>query len=199
VPLTREKALIQIVDAASEEAARRGGDWIVCRAGCHECCVGVFPIAQADVLRLQEGLRTLRATDPQRANRVLERARAAIEAYADTFPGDLATGILASDPDSAARFEELGNDNPCPALDPETGMCDLYTWRPVTCRTFGPALRINSDSVDTCELCFHGATDDEIVSCVVDLEIAEKAAALEEEAKAATGLSGETIVAFALR
>ena len=199
MPLTREAALIQIVDSAAAEAARRGGDWVVCRAGCHECCIGCFAISQSDTLRLQQGLRELAASDPQRATRVVQRARATVASYAGQFPGDPATGLLGQDDDSAARFEDFGNEDACPALDPETGTCDLYAWRPVTCRTFGPAIRLNSDSVDTCELCYRGATDEEIVSRVVEVDFEQEAADLEREAEAVTGLRGETIIAFALR
>ena len=48
---------IQIVDAALADTARRSGDWLVCKPGCTQCCIGVFAINQLDVLRLQEGLR----------------------------------------------------------------------------------------------------------------------------------------------
>jgi len=166
---TRDRELVQIVDAAMAEAVHRGGDWIACRPGCHECCLGTFPITQADARRLREGLG---AIDPERAERVRQRARNAVDE---------------------------NDDDPCPALDPATGTCDLYAWRPITCRTFGPALRLNSDSVDTCELCYEGATDDEILSTLVELNIADRELELEAEAAAETGLAGETTVAFALR
>ena len=56
------------------------------------------------------------------------------------------------------------DDEPCPALDPEAGTCDLYASRPITCRTFGPPVRCGSESVGVCELCFDGASDEEIAS-----------------------------------
>jgi Fe-S-cluster containining protein len=194
----RDQQLIQIVDVAMAEAARKGGDWVVCRRGCCECCLGVFPIAQADAVRLRDGLRELERTDPARAAEVSRRSRAAVGRYTADFPGDLATGILGDDPDSQQRFDSFADDDPCPALDPETGACDLYAWRPMTCRTFGAAIRLNEDSVDICELCYRGATDEEIIACEVELHTSEFEAALELEAEASTGGSGQTIVAFAL-
>jgi Fe-S-cluster containining protein len=195
----RDLQLIQIVDAAMAEAARKGGDWVVCRPGCCECCIGVFPISQSDVRRLRQGLRELERTDPAGAAKVSRRAREAVARYGDDFPGDPATGILGVDPESEERFESFADDDPCPALDPETGTCDLYAWRPMTCRTFGAAVRLNSDSVDICELCYRGATDEEIVACEVELQTAEFEVVLEKDSEAVTGLSGQTIVAFALR
>jgi Fe-S-cluster containining protein len=181
------------------EAARKGGDWVVCRMGCCECCIGVFPIAQSDARRLRHGLGELERIDPMRAANVSRRSREAVARYCADFPGDAATGILGEDAESQNRFESFADDDPCPALDPETGACDLYAWRPITCRTFGAAVRLNSDSVDVCELCYRGATDDEIVACEVEIETAELEAALEREAEAFTGASGQTIAAFALR
>jgi Fe-S-cluster containining protein len=137
--------LIRIVDAAMAEAARKSGAWLVCRPGCWECCVGPFPITQADARRLRAGLAELEAGDAARAARVRWRAAAATER----------------------------DDEPCPALDPETGACDLYAARPVTCRVFGPPVQWGGDAVGVCELCFHGASDAEIAACAVELEIAE--------------------------
>ena len=86
----------------------------------------------------------------------------------------------------------FADDEPCPALDPKTGACDLYAARPITCRTFGPPVRFGSDSVGVCELCYEGASDAEIAACEVEIEPGDL------EAKLLDGLHGETIVAFCL-
>jgi Fe-S-cluster containining protein len=147
---------VQIVDAALAEASRKAGDWLACRPGCFQCCLGPFPITQGDADRLRRGWNQL---DPDVAARVQARAR-----------------------ESVARPES--DDEPCPALDPSTGTCDLYAARPITCRTFGPAVRFGGGPVGVCELCFVGATEEQIASCAVDLDIEEP--------------DGETTVACAL-
>ena len=48
--------LVQILDAALAEAARKSGPWLACRLGCTECCKGPFPITRLDALRLRAGL-----------------------------------------------------------------------------------------------------------------------------------------------
>jgi hypothetical protein len=48
--------LVQILDAALADTARRSGEWLVCKPGCTQCCVGVFAINQLDAARLQQGL-----------------------------------------------------------------------------------------------------------------------------------------------
>jgi Fe-S-cluster containining protein len=135
---TRDLALVQIVDAAMAESVQPGGDWVVCRPGCMSCCLGPFEISELDAMRLRRGLATL---DPARAEAVRQRA---------------------------ATYDADAEDAPCPVLDPATGLCDLYEWRPITCRVFGPAVRWSSGAVGACELCYEGATDEQIAELAVD-------------------------------
>ena len=83
-----DRELIQIVDAAMAEAVRRSGSWIACRVGCYQCCIGPFPITPLDALRLREGLAELEAEDPDRADRIRDRARASISRLRREYPGD---------------------------------------------------------------------------------------------------------------
>src|SRR5208282_2674955 len=167
-------ALIQIVDAALADARRRSGAWLECRPGCTQCCVGVFAISPLDAARLRRGMVRLKESDPERAGRVRARARDSVARLSAEFPGDTLTGELHDGEEAEERFAKFGNDEACPVLDPETGLCDLYGARPMTCRTFGPPVRVE-DGLGVCELCFHGATDEQIAACemVVDPEDTE--------------------------
>jgi hypothetical protein len=86
--------LVTIIDSALADTAARSGEWLVCRPGCTQCCVGVFAIHQLDAARLQKGLQELSAGDPERARNVRARARKSVERLAEDFPGDPATGLL---------------------------------------------------------------------------------------------------------
>ena len=199
MPHPGDAQLVQILDAALADAARRSGDWLVCRPGCTQCCVGVFAVSQLDAQRLRIGMDELQATDPARATAVRNRARDSITRLSPDFPGDPATGLLAEGEEAEAAFEDFANDEPCPALDPATGLCDLYASRPTTCRVFGPPVRSEEEgALGVCELCFHGATEEEIAACemIVDPDNLEEQllADLEKE----TGLNGSTIVAYCL-
>jgi Fe-S-cluster containining protein len=187
-----DRELIQIVDAAMAEAARKSGAWLVCRPGCFECCMGPFPITMLDAERLRDGLVELQRTDPERAARIRGRAMDYVVRLTD-FPGDLATGVLYEGPDAEERFAALAEDEPCPALDPGTGTCDLYSARPVTCRIFGPAVRAGGDAVGVCELCYHGATLGQIAACEVEVDPNDVQGAL------LGGDARQTIGAFALK
>src|SRR5258708_14611385 len=70
---SRDSELIQIMDSALAETARKSGEWLGCRPGCTQCCVGPFAINQLDVARLRQGLAELEGSDPQRAARERER------------------------------------------------------------------------------------------------------------------------------
>ena len=188
-----DQQLVQIMDAALDEAARRAGAWLACRPGCTQCCHGAFAINALDVARLQAGMEALRAADPSRAEAVEQRTRAWIEEFGSEFPGDAQTGVLGTSEEDNARFEEFANDAPCPALDPETGLCDVYEWRPMTCRVFGPPVRVG-DALGCCELCFVGASEEEIAAC--EMPVPHE---LEERLAAETGDADETVVAYGLK
>jgi Fe-S-cluster containining protein len=185
--------LIQIMDAALADTARRSGDWLVCRPGCTQCCIGVFAIDQLDAARLELGLRELMVEDPERAHAVVERARMSVKQLSQEFPGDPATGLL--DPAQEARFEDFANDEPCPALDPATGHCDLYRARPMTCRVFGPPVR-SEEGLGVCELCYHGATEEQIAAC--EMPVPDLEEELLEQFEQSSGRRGQTLIAFAL-
>jgi Fe-S-cluster containining protein len=191
--------LIQIVEAAVADAYRRGGSHLLCHPGCSQCCIGVFPIAHEDAARLREGLAALEQTDPQKAARVHERVADSLTRLDPWFPGDRTTGVLNADHKAAILFEEFANDEPCPALDPDHGTCDLYENRPILCRTFGPPMRTEENNLATCELCFSHATTEEIAASEVDPTIPALEEASNEAFNRAQNLHGQTLIAYALR
>jgi Fe-S-cluster containining protein len=195
--------LLQIVTSALASATLRSGPHLVCRPGCSQCCIGVFPIAQQDAHRLRDGLTELTQTDPARAAGIHTRVAASLARLTPWLPGDPTSGILADDHESAILFEEFANDEPCPVLDPVSGTCDLYQHRPILCRTFGPPMRTPGDdgevNLGTCELCFIHASTEEIAGAELDPTIPDMEAASNETFNAAHNTHGETLLAFALR
>jgi len=193
----RDAQLVQTIDASLADAARRAGDLLACRIGCTQCCHGAFAINALDAARLREGMSTLRATNPSLAADLELRARAWLAEYGPDFPGDLETGALGASAADQARFEDFANDAACPALDSSTGRCDVYQWRPMTCRVFGPPIRAtgenDAEGLGHCELCFIGATSEQVVACEMPVPHELEAELVDE-----IGSKVETIVAFAL-
>ena len=194
---SRDRKLIQIVDAALADVTRRSGDWLVCRLGCTQCCIGVFSINQLDALRLRRGLAELEQHAPERAARVRQRARESVARLSPEFPGDPVTGVLHEGEAAEQRFADFANHEPCPALDPQTGSCELYESRPMTCRVFGPPVR-SEDGLGVCELCFQGASDEEIAACEMKPDPDDLESRLLAQLEKNAGTRGNTIIAFCL-
>jgi Fe-S-cluster containining protein len=193
----RDAELVQIMDASLAEAGRRAGTFLACRVGCTQCCHGAFAINALDAARLRAGMAELRATNPALAAEIERRARAWLAEHGPKFPGDRNSGALGSSVEDQARFEDFADDAACPALDPATGRCDVYAWRPMTCRVFGPPVRAagedGAEGLGHCELCFTGAMPAQVAACEMPVPHELEAELLDE-----IGSPAETIVAFAL-
>jgi Fe-S-cluster containining protein len=151
--MSSDAELVQIVDAAVAEAARRAGDLLTCRSGCTHCCIGPFAVTERDLERLRVGYSRI---PKELQERLALRSVEAREALRDGFPGDWATGRLAGQ-EEANAFDLRHPWLPCPILDLESGACSLHEWRPVACRLHGPALRMNGFDLQPCRLNYSGA------------------------------------------
>jgi len=192
--------LVQIVDAALASAVSRSGAHLACRAGCSQCCHGVFEISALDAARLREGLAL---AEPEVTGRIRDRAKEAQAKLGPFYPGNIATGVLTGTPEEIELFEEWAHAEPCPALDPETQTCDLYTHRPILCRTFGPPILNDPEEREAglaiCELCFTDATEDDIAAAEMDSGFRELQERAESEYETNNPGAGPTIVAFAFQ
>jgi Fe-S-cluster containining protein len=194
-----DSAFVALVDGAFADAAARSGPHLLCRPGCTQCCTGVFPVGPADALRLKQGLEALAREDPEHAARVRGRAAASWLRLEPQFPGDRATGALDLDTsgEPVEAFDHFGNNEPCPALEPEHGTCALYASRPETCRVFGPPVA-TGEGFGMCELCFQTATVQEIAAAAIRLPSETDSKALDQSAMGAGAFRHATIVAFVL-
>jgi Fe-S-cluster containining protein len=191
-------SLLQELDDGFARVARQAGEWLACRPGCSECCHGPFPITRLDEWRLRRALVKLEQEQPHRALAIVTRAQAAVTRLSDGFPGDPQTGR----PDNALErldpFLEKHGDLACPALDPESGHCELHDARPIACRTYGPPLKFGDRKAAPCRLCFSNAPEELLASCRfepdptgIEGEILRSIGARDDE-------PWETLIAFAL-
>ena len=191
--------LLQRVDSALAQGVRRAGERLACKVGCTECCMGPFPITWLDARRLAAGLEALALDEPGRAARIRRRSRAAVRALGRGFPGDPGSGRLNEDEVARERFFDRHGADPCPALDPRRGACELYAWRPLTCRCYGLPVRLGRETLPPCRLCFVGASQREVGRCrvVLDAERMEDRL-LRRLLREGEPAGAETVVAFAL-
>lgn len=130
----------------SEFSRNRGlhGDRIHCRAGCSDCCSQLFQITEPEAAVIATGMKAL---EPEAADRIRNRAN---QYLADRE-------VLVSrqgEPEAWGSLPPAGSRLPCPAL--ESGVCQIYPYRPMICRKFGIPLW-NPDRpgrVYACELNF---------------------------------------------
>jgi Fe-S-cluster containining protein len=189
--------LLADVDAACAQAHSRAAGRLDYARGCPACCQGPFPINRLDELRLQRGLRALAEAEPERAREIAARAAADVAALARDYPGDAEAGVLWEDESRREPFFTRHGARPCPALDLRSGRCQLYAFRPITCRTFGPPVHLGGRDLEACEACFRGSPADED-ACRVTPDAAGREDAILDRLEATEGDRGETIIAHAL-
>jgi len=156
-----------------------------CRTGCFGCCIGLFALPLSEALAARAAWRQLPATVRSAS---LDRAGRAAIRSAPFFPGDPVAGLLdpeRTDAEDERYFESVAS-VACPFLDLPSGACRIYRARPVTCRTYGLALRDGAELVEpACPLNFSGASPERVHRTAfdaaeilaVDQAVAEAAAA----------------------
>ena len=129
--------------------ARKTDDWfrrasaallgqIPCRAGCSHCCIGLFPITQLDARLLQEGLSHLPVDQRERIEgRAVQQVTMLETVYPRLKPSPSIGGWSDEEIDQAVTAFHHA---PCPALG-DDGLCSLYDYRPLTCRSMGIPVR----------------------------------------------------------
>ena len=132
--------------------ARKTDDWfrrasaallsqLPCRAGCSHCCIGLFPITRVDMRLLREGLAHLPV---EQRESIKGRAAQQVAALQSAYPQLLSSCSLDEWSDEEIdRAVSTFQDTPCPALG-DDGLCSLYAYRPLTCRSMGIPPRENT-------------------------------------------------------
>ena len=67
----------------------------------------------------------------------------------------------------------------------------------MTCRVFGPPVQ-SEEGLGVCELCYHGASEDEIAACEMKPDPDNLEGVLLEKLEKGTGARGNTIIAYCL-
>jgi Fe-S-cluster containining protein len=121
------------------------------------------------------------------AGAIEERARAAWKLLEVDFPGDTSTGELTGSEEWREWFFTRHAGLTCPVLDEGSGTCLLYEYRPICCRLYGPLIEIGGQTSEPCQLCFAGASPEEVKESKVTVTLPESAP-----------VQSETVIAYAL-
>jgi hypothetical protein len=94
----------------------------------------VFPITRLDVRLLEEGLERL---PREQRDRIKERAAHQTAAFEAAYPQlELSPSLDGWSDDEVDEAVHAFRDKPCPVLG-DDGLCALYAYRPLTCRSMG--------------------------------------------------------------
>ncbi|HKY71036.1 MAG TPA: YkgJ family cysteine cluster protein [Nitrospira sp.] len=122
---------------------------VPCHAGCSCCCIGLFSITRLDARRVQEGFTRLPAVARER---IAARATQQVRALETAYPRlKTSTSIDDWSDKDIDQTVSLFHDIPCPALQ-DNGLCALYAYRPLTCRSMGIPTQQDAMVYGACEV-----------------------------------------------
>jgi Fe-S-cluster containining protein len=125
--------LVEASDAAFERVKKAHADCVKCTEGCADCCHAVFDLTLIEALYINHRFKEIfknpeRAELEEKANRS-DRLMAKIKRRAQE---DLLAGKSEAD-----ILEDLARERVrCPLLN-SSDLCELYRYRPLTCRFYG--------------------------------------------------------------
>lgn len=129
----RYEALAQAADEVFEQIKATFPTEIECKLECSDCCNAVFDVTLIEALYLNHKFETLfsgkaREEILEKANRADRKAhKVKREAFRQFQEGKAESQIL---------IEMAGERIRCPLLN-DKNQCDLYAFRPITCRFYG--------------------------------------------------------------
>jgi len=185
-------------DRRLASAAGNAGAHVTCRRGCTACCIGVFDITALDAARLREGFTRLRRHHPRLAAELAERAADGWRRQRAGFPGELERRTLVAADDERERYFSRQPELPCVALNPRTGACVLYEYRPLSCRSYGLPIICGKGVLPPCPLNFVGAPSGVVRAAAVDPDPVDREGELLAALQVCDPEAGDTTVAAAL-
>lgn len=136
------EAIVAEVDSAFDKIAEQAEDGVKCKKGCSDCCHALFDLTLVEALYLNHKFNE--KYSGMERSKIMERADSADrkihkikrDAYKASQSGKTASEILKEI--SLARVR-------CPLLG-ESDLCDLYDFRPLTCRIYGAPMNIGGEA-----------------------------------------------------
>ena len=141
------EALAAEADAVFERVRELHGDLVRCRTGCSDCCFALFDLSLVEAIYLNYRFNSTYGGEER--SRILEKAdRSEREYY--KIKHKAAKAVQEGVPDSEI-LEDLAKQRVrCPLLN-ENDLCDLYEYRPVTCRLYGIPQEIGGKAQSCCK------------------------------------------------
>ncbi|MFP4446476.1 MAG: YkgJ family cysteine cluster protein [Desulfosudaceae bacterium] len=131
------EALVHIVDGVFDRVKKDYPACVNCKKGCTDCCYALFDLTLIEALYLNHKFQERFGADPEmkeKANKadrqIYKLKRQAHKDYSEKGKNEVAI------------LQEMGLSRiRCPLLG-ERELCDLYEYRPITCRLYGIPISI---------------------------------------------------------
>lgn len=126
--------LVQQLDQVFETVRRQHPECVTCGLGCSDCCHALFDLSMVEALYINR--RFLETVDDRRKAEIIEAAnRADRKTY--QLKRKAFKAIEAGEKTTEQVLFEMANERiRCPLLNRQS-QCDLYPFRPITCRLYG--------------------------------------------------------------
>ena len=127
------EALVAKVDNVFERVRQAHSEEVRCHLGCSDCCHAIFDLSLIEAMYIQ--IRFVESLPEARQAALLEKANR-IDRHLARIKREAAKSV-ADGEEEATVLERLAEIRvPCPLLSDE-GRCELYVFRPITCRLYG--------------------------------------------------------------
>ena len=127
------EALVAKVDNAFERVRQAHLEEVRCHLGCSDCCHAIFDLSLMEAMYINA--RFFESVPEGRRVDLLDKANR-IDRHLARIKREAAKSV-ADGEDESTVLEQLAEIRvPCPLLSDE-GRCELYAFRPITCRLYG--------------------------------------------------------------
>ncbi len=138
----RYEALVIAADEAFQRVQAENTDEVRCSIGCSDCCHALFDLTLIEAIYANQKYRE--TLDPEKRAEQTERInRADRQIY--KIKKEAFKQLEAGEDEEKIIHEMAGVRVRCPMLNDEN-RCDLYDYRPITCRLYGIPTAINGHS-----------------------------------------------------
>lgn len=138
----RYKALVLAADEAFRRVQAEHPDEVRCSIGCSDCCNALFDLTLIESIYVNQKYRE--TLDPQKRAALTEGLnRADRQIY--KIKKDAYKRLEAGEDEEKIIHEMAGVRSRCPMLN-EENLCDIYEYRPITCRLYGIPTAINGEA-----------------------------------------------------
>lgn len=129
----RYETIVNLADTAFDRVMQEYPDLVACKVKCSECCHALFDLSLVEALYLNS--KVMEAYSPEGLAALREKANAADRSIYK-IKREAFKAVQAGTPEEEV-LERLGQERVrCPLLN-EQDLCDLYDYRPITCRLYG--------------------------------------------------------------